>query len=147
MTNGPCLARISKFRKLIFCHEHELSCFGLLTDVNSKENNDTPYCSLQCVGVQFVVFEKIYKAYLFQIAREKSCDNVLIIYMKKYEIASHTYAEAKRASGAKITYSNLQVTLCVQSKYAVDIFSCLSSRLKRFMTICDNLPCKRVKVG
>ena len=44
-----------------------------------------------------MVFEKIYKAYLFQIAREKSCDNVLIIYMKKYEIASHTYAEAKRA--------------------------------------------------
>ena len=41
MTNGPCLARISKFRKLIFCYEHELSCFGLLTDVNSKENNDT----------------------------------------------------------------------------------------------------------
>ena len=40
---------------------------------------------------------QIYKAYLFQIAREKSCDNVLIIYMKKYEIANHTYAEAKRA--------------------------------------------------
>ena len=59
MTNGPCLARISKFRKLIFCHEHELSCFDLRTDVNSKENNDTPYCSLECVGVQFVVFTNL----------------------------------------------------------------------------------------
>ena len=36
-------------------------------------------------------------AYLFQIAREKSCDYVLIIFVKKYEIAYHNYAEAKRA--------------------------------------------------
>ena len=35
--------------------------------------------------------------YLVQIAREKSCDYVLIIYMKKYEIAYHNYAKAKRA--------------------------------------------------
>ena len=39
---------------------------------------------------QFVVFEKIKtSACLFQIAREKSCDYVLIIYMKKYETAHH----------------------------------------------------------
>ena len=43
--------------------------------------------------VQFVVFEKIYKC-LFQIAGEKLCDYVLIIYMEKYEIAYHNYAEA-----------------------------------------------------
>ena len=43
---------------------------------------------------------------LFQIAREKLCDYVLITYMKKYEIADHYYAEAKRASSAKIIYSN-----------------------------------------
>ena len=38
--------------------------------------------------VQFVVFEKIYKtaSYLFQIVREKSCDYLLIIYMKKFEM-------------------------------------------------------------
>ena len=36
-------------------------------------------------------------------AREKSCDYVLIIYMKKYEIAYHNYAEAKCTSSAKIT--------------------------------------------
>ena len=41
--------------------------------------------------------KKITGAYLFQIAREKLCDYVLIIYMKKYEIAYHNYAEAKRA--------------------------------------------------
>ena len=39
--------------------------------------------------VQFVVFEKINKWLLFQIAREKSCDYVLIIYMEKYEMAYH----------------------------------------------------------
>ena len=37
------------------------------------------------------------RAYFFQIVPEKSCDYVLIIYMKKYEIAYHNYAEAKRA--------------------------------------------------
>ena len=34
--------------------------------------------------VQFVVFEKFTRAYLFQIAQEKSCDYLLIIYMKKF---------------------------------------------------------------
>ena len=29
------------------------------------------------------------RAFLFQIAREKSCDYVLIIYMEKYEMAHH----------------------------------------------------------
>ena len=33
--------------------------------------------------MQFVVFEKIYKRIFSHIAREKSCDNILIIYMKK----------------------------------------------------------------
>ena len=32
--------------------------------------------------VHFVVFEKFTSAYLFQIAREKSCDYLLIIYTK-----------------------------------------------------------------
>ena len=32
--------------------------------------------------VHFVVFEKFTSAYLFQIAREKSCDCLLIIYTK-----------------------------------------------------------------
>jgi len=31
-----------------------------------------------------VVFEKFTSAYLFQIAQEKSCDYLLIIYMKKF---------------------------------------------------------------
>ena len=35
--------------------------------------------------VQFVVFEKFTRAYLFQIAREKSFDYLLIIYMQKLE--------------------------------------------------------------
>ena len=33
---------------------------------------------------------------IFQIAREKSCNYVLVIYMKKYDIAYHNYVEAKR---------------------------------------------------
>ena len=46
-----------------------------------------------------MIFEKISSAYLLQITREKSCDHVLMIYMKKNEIAYHD-------SSAKITYSN-----------------------------------------
>ena len=34
--------------------------------------------------MQFRVFEKLTSAYLFQIAQEKSCDYLLIIYMKKF---------------------------------------------------------------
>ena len=47
--------------------------------------------------MQFVVFEKLTSAYLLQIGREKSCDDVLITYIKRYEIAYHNYAEAKHA--------------------------------------------------
>ena len=50
--------------------------------------------------------KKLTSAYLFLIAREKSCDYDLIIYMVKYEIAYRNYAEEKRASSAKISYSN-----------------------------------------
>ena len=35
------------------------------------------------------LWKKLTSAYLFQIAREKSCDYVLIIYMEKYEMAYH----------------------------------------------------------
>ena len=49
--------------------------------------------------------KKLISAYLFQIARENSCDYVLIIYMKKIR-AYHDYVEAKRASNGKIIYSN-----------------------------------------
>ena len=41
--------------------------------------------------------KKLTSAYLFQTVRGKSCDYVLITYMKKNEIAYHNYAEAKRA--------------------------------------------------
>ena len=34
--------------------------------------------------VLFGVFEKFTSAYLFQITQEKSCDYLLIIYMKKF---------------------------------------------------------------
>ena len=36
--------------------------------------------------LQFGVFEKFTSPYLFQIAREKSCDYLLIIYMKKFGV-------------------------------------------------------------
>ena len=49
-----------------------------------------------------MIFEKFTSAYLFQIAREISRDYILMIYMKKYEIAYHNYAEAKRAHQVQI---------------------------------------------
>ena len=44
--------------------------------------------------VQFGVFEKFTSAYFFQIAQEKSCDYLLIIYMKKFRdgLAEETHA-------------------------------------------------------
>ena len=44
---------------------------------------------------QFVVSKKLYKACLIKIAQQNSCEYVLIIYIKKYKIAYHSYAEAK----------------------------------------------------
>ena len=49
----------------------------------SKVFNRRPTKVHEHVGrVQFVVFEKFTSAYLFQIAREKSCVYLLIIYTK-----------------------------------------------------------------
>ena len=49
--------------------------------------------------MQVVVFEKFTSAYLFQIAQEKSCDYLLIIYMKKFQDGSaeetHVYHAIK----------------------------------------------------
>ena len=45
----------------------------------------------------FWFLKKFTSAYLFQIAWEKSCDYVLIIYMKKQELDYHNYAEEKPA--------------------------------------------------
>ena len=78
--------------------------------------------------VQFGVFEKLTSACLFQIAREKSCDYMLIIYMKKYKIT-------KCAHQAKICKNNLFKT-CVRSKkprtiktiICSDIFTSLSRK-------------------
>ena len=53
-----------------------------------------------------MVSEKRYKTCLIKIAQENSCEYVLIIYMKKYDIAYHNYAEAVHALSAKIIYSN-----------------------------------------
>ena len=44
-----------------------------------------------------MVFEKINNCLFIQIAHEKSYDYVLIIYMKKYEIAYQNYAEKQSA--------------------------------------------------
>ena len=48
---------------------------------------------------EYILFsmKKLTSAYLFRTAREKSCDNVLMLYMKKYKIAYHNHAETKRA--------------------------------------------------
>ena len=48
---------------------------------------------------------------------EKSCNYVLIIYMKKNEIAYRNYAEAKCAHQVQKYFTQTpQVTICVRSK-------------------------------
>ena len=56
--------------------------------------------------VQFVVFEKIISAYLFRIAREKSCDYLLIICMKKFE-----KVEQKKRTGITQSGKNCVIKL------------------------------------
>ena len=58
--------------------------------------------------VQFVVFEKFTSAYLFQISQEKSCDYLLIIYMKKFRAG---WAEVKHM------YHAIREKLCHQLRH------------------------------
>ena len=50
------------------------------------------------------VFEKFTSAYLFQIAREKSCDYLLIIYMKKCEMVKQKKRTRITESGKKLPH-------------------------------------------
>ena len=62
----------------------------------------------------------IYKCLFIPNRTEKnSCDYVLIIDMKKYDVAYHNYAEAKRTQVQKQFIQTLQVTLCVRSKQPI----------------------------
>jgi len=54
--------------------------------------------------VQFGVFEKISSAYLFQIAQEKSCDYLLIIYMKKFRNGKTEQTHACHAIREKLRH-------------------------------------------
>ena len=57
--------------------------------------------------------KKFTSAYLFQIAREKSCDYLLMIYVKKkYDIVYHNYTEAS----AHIKCKNNLFKPCIPSK-------------------------------
>ena len=49
--------------------------------------------------VQFEVFEKFTSAYLFQIAQGKSCDYLLIIYIKNFEMAKQKKRKCITQSG------------------------------------------------
>ena len=48
-------------------------------------------CTSPVRRVQFGVFENFTSAYLFQIAREKSCDYLLIIYVQKFQTNSRQF--------------------------------------------------------
>ena len=63
--------------------------------------DSTAVCQYVDVNWSLTKWVQFASAYLFQIAREKSCDYVSITYMKKYEIAYHNCAEAKRAHQVK----------------------------------------------
>ena len=76
--------------------------------------------STVCGLPPIVVFLQLTYTYLFQIAREKSWDYVLIIHMKKNKIAYRNYAKAKRAHQVQKLwiYSNraFYQNNCVRSK-------------------------------
>ena len=68
--------------------------------------DSTAVCQYVDVNWSLTKWVQFTSAYLFQIAREKSCDCVFITYMKKYEIAYHDWAEAKRAHQVKNDFFN-----------------------------------------
>ena len=55
--------------------------------------------------MQFGVFEKFTSAYSFQIAREKSCDYLLIMYMKKFRDGQAEETHAYHAIRKKLRHS------------------------------------------
>ena len=57
--------------------------------------------------VQFGFFEKFTSAYLFQIAQEKSCDYLLIIYIKNF----------KRVKRKKCNQGKIREKLCHQLRH------------------------------
>ena len=63
--------------------------------------DSTAVCQYVDVNWSLTKWVQFTSAYLFQIVQEKSCDYVSITYMKKYEIAYHNCAEAKRAHQVK----------------------------------------------
>ena len=74
--------------------------------------DSTAVCQYVDVNWSLTKWVQFTSAYLFPITREKLCDCVLITYMKKYEIAYHDWAEAKRAHQVK----NNLFKSCVRSK-------------------------------
>ena len=60
---------------------------------------------------QFGVFEKFTCAYLFQIAREKSCDYVLIIYKKNFREETHAYHAIREKSRHQLRHSGRTLDL------------------------------------
>ena len=88
--------------------------------------------------------KKLTSAYLFQIAQEKSCDYVLIIYMKKYEIAHHNYAEPKCAHQVQKYF--IQTVPSVKTEIDNDIFTSLrhkkvqspAKQFKELFSLCPN---------
>ena len=63
--------------------------------------DSTAVCQYVHVNWSLTKWVQFTSAYLFQIAREKSCDYVSITDMKKYEVTYHNFAEAKRAHQVK----------------------------------------------
>ena len=69
--------------------------------------------------MHFVVFEKFTIAYLFQIAREKSCDYLLIIY-KKNITTTTKFDSARVFSSIHSTVWLKQITTFVKFKHFQD---------------------------
>ena len=63
--------------------------------------DSTAVCQYVDVNWSLTKWVQFTSAYLFQIVQEKSCDYLSITYMKKYEIAYHNCAEAKRVHQVK----------------------------------------------
>ena len=91
---------ITRFRVQFAINQHEY-IFQRLTKLHEPVGR-----------VQFVVFEKFTSADLSQIAREKSCDYLLIIHIQKFYTASTSGCQTFKHVFSRLPFRFLVKTLC-----------------------------------
>ena len=93
--------------------------FHVAVRLFSNRSQMTSKCGKNKKVAHEAIAECVTSAYLFQIAREKSCDYLLIIYMKKFEMV-------KQKKRTRITQSGKNCAIIAPSRARAH-FCCLTN--------------------